>query len=708
MGNPVSGATDRTTCPSTPRSPAESRLVHSISSLGSTSHGLATYRADIDGLRAIAIFLVVGFHAFPDRFRGGFIGVDIFFVISGFLISALLFNRLHAGNFSFINFFARRIKRLFPSLLAVLTACLVFGWFAVFPDEYALLGKHTLSGAAYISNLTLWAEAGYFDAASENKPLMHLWSLGVEEQFYLAFPVLLWLIWKFARLRLALILLFAVASYFYGATLLGTDVAGAYFSPFSRFWELMLGSALAYIQFRRETCIRNIQHSAANIRANLASALGAAILILATISTTKHTPFPGFRALLPTLGTALLLWAGPVGCVNRWVLSLRPVIGLGLISYPLYLWHWPLISFASVIESGAPPAEVRIVLVLAAVALAWLSYALLERPARFGPRSRFFPVWLLLFSCGLGAVGYWIDHRGGLPDRSIAHLYRDNRHELARTASRDAACLAYLERTAPRFDYCRRHDVGARETVALIGDSHAHAAFPGMARMLQDEGYNTVMLANSSCPPFPGAEHGATPALREECAQRTRQLLDALLTRPDIRRVVIFTRGPVYLTGKEFQAREVQPRLLIEPERFSASLQHLTRLLTGAGKQAFYITENPEMPILPSRCIQRPFRMTTSECTMSAVMARERQANYLDLVSKIQGLHVFSTLDLFCPDGVCRFMSPDGELLYADADHLSTAGSRFQAEALRAALFRSHSNGERKPQASLTSFLGPI
>ncbi len=647
------------------------------------------YRPDIDGMRAVAILLVLGFHAFPDRFRGGFIGVDIFFVISGFLISSLLFQRLHSGNFSLLDFYARRIKRLFPALLPVLATCLVFGWFALFPDEYALLGKHTLGGAAYISNLMLWREAGYFDAASDSKPLLHLWSLGVEEQFYLAFPILLWVVWRRVLLLLPVILLLAVVSYLYGVALLDKDPTGAYFSPFSRFWELMAGAALAYIEFRRGIGIAEYPGLAtrSGIGAHLASGIGAAMLLLAVLSTTRHTPFPGLHALLPTLGTALLIWAGPAGWVNRWVLSLPPAIGLGLISYPLYLWHWPLLSFAYIIESGTLSLAVRVVLILAAIVLAWLTYAYLERPVRFGKRSRLFPIWLFGTLCVLGVAGYWIEHQDGLPERPITQNFKDNRNELARTPIRDAACLSYVELESPRFDYCRRHDVGAGETVALIGDSHAHAAFPGMAKMLEAQGLNTVMLANSSCPPFPGGEHGATPALRAECAQRTQQLLDVLLTRTDIRRVLIFTRGPVYLTGKEFSAKHIDPGLLIEPVRFASSLQGLAHLLSKEGKQIYYVTENPEMPILPTRCIQRPFRFTTSECTMPVGTARERQADYLSILTDVRVIHIIPTIDLFCPDGLCRFMSAHGDLLYADADHMSTAGSRVQAEYLRDILF---------------------
>ena len=648
---------------------------------------LDAYRADIDGIRAVAILLVLGYHAFPDRVRGGFIGVDIFFVISGFLISSVLFKRLNTGELNLLDFYARRIKRLFPSLLSVLAACLIFGWYSLFPEEYAHLGKHALGGAMYISNFVLWGEAEYFDAVSENKPLLHLWSLGVEEQFYFVLPIILWLGRGHNLIILGLIVIFAASSYFCGDRLFAVDRAGAFYLPVSRFWELMMGVALAYCEFRRNPFLRSPLPTARPAEwRHLASVAGMAILILAAVHVSRHTPFTMAYALLPTLGTCLLIWAGPTGVINRWVLSLPPVIGLGLISYPLYLWHWPLFSFAYIVESGVPSFGVRISLIFFAIFLAWLSYAYLERPARFGVRSQYFPLWLLVSLFVIGAVGYWIMIQNGFPHRTITKEYIDNRNELVRTPARDEACLSYIGKKLPKFDYCRRHDIGARETIAMIGDSHAHAAFFGMAQMLGEKGFNSVMLANSSCPPFPGGEHGATQAYRADCSERTQQLLDVLLALPDIGHVIIVTRGPVYLTGKEFGIEQVNPALQIEPEQFSSSLQNLVHLLIRAGKQVSYVTENPEMPFLPSRCIQRPFRVTTSECTIPLQTVLERQAEYLAILNNIHGMHIVSVLDVFCTNGICHFASNDGALLYADKDHLSTAGSIFQANALRGAL----------------------
>ena len=208
------------------------------------------YRPDIDGLRAVAVLSVVIFHAFPNVLRSGFVGVDIFFVISGYLITSIILEGLERDRFSFATFYARRIRRIFPALLVVLATCLIAGWFLLLPDEYSLLGKHTLAGAGFVSNIALWLEANYFDAAADTKILLHLWSLGVEEQYYLFWPVVLWAAWRYGlRLRWLFVILFA-CSFAYNVQATRANSVVAFYSPLSRFWELGAGGILAFAVFR--------------------------------------------------------------------------------------------------------------------------------------------------------------------------------------------------------------------------------------------------------------------------------------------------------------------------------------------------------------------------------------------------------------------------------------------------------------------------
>ncbi len=204
------------------------------------------YRPDIDGLRAVAVLSVVGFHAFPSWVGGGFIGVDIFFVISGFLISTIIFDNLEDNSFSFIEFYSRRIKRIFPALLLVMISCFCIGWLVMFSDEFKQLGKHIAGGASFVSNFIFWGESGYFDTTAASKPLLHLWSLGIEEQFYIIWPLVLFLSWKLRFNLLAVSGMIALISFLLNLSILGEDAVAAFYSPQSRFWELLLGSVLAY------------------------------------------------------------------------------------------------------------------------------------------------------------------------------------------------------------------------------------------------------------------------------------------------------------------------------------------------------------------------------------------------------------------------------------------------------------------------------
>ncbi len=362
------------------------------------------YRPDIDGLRAVAVLSVLLFHAFPKQLHGGFIGVDIFFVISGFLISTIIFESFERNEFSFIDFYARRIRRIFPALITVMLATFAIGWFVLFPDEYKQLGKHMVGGALFVSNLLLWRESGYFDAAAESKPLLHLWSLGIEEQFYIIFPLLIWFAWR-ARLNLtSLVALTGILSFTFSLIHIRHDPIGTFYQPQYRFWELMTGSMLALCVMDRTGSMKKIhawlEHWAARViyrrdaalepgtvLANFKSWLGITLIIIGLCLINKTMAFPGKLALLPTAGAVLLIWSGPQAFVNKWLLSNRVAVWFGKISYPLYLWHWPLLVYMRMVtEDDKPSYLMRAGILSLAIVLSWLTYRLIEKPIRFGKR----------------------------------------------------------------------------------------------------------------------------------------------------------------------------------------------------------------------------------------------------------------------------------------------------------------------------------
>jgi peptidoglycan/LPS O-acetylase OafA/YrhL len=644
------------------------------------------YRADIDGLRAIAVLSVVGFHAFPRMVRGGFVGVDVFFVISGFLISTIIINGLKTGSFTFTDFYARRVRRIFPALIVVLAACFAFGWFALLSDEYMQLGKHIAGAAGFVSNLVLWNESGYFDTSAETKPLLHAWSLGVEEQFYFLWPLLLWLAWR-SRLHLA-ILVAAVASVSFALNVivLRGDAVAAFYSPQTRFWELMIGSLLAYAALRRPAILDRSEQAAAG-RAGLLrdaqSVLGIVLIGAGVFALNRHLNFPGFWALLPTLGAALIIAAGPTAWINRVVLSNRLLVWIGLISFPLYLWHWPLLSFARIVESDTPEGRIRLAAVAISIVLAWLTYTLIERPLRFGRRTSAGTAALVLLMGAIGGIGYYAYAKEGLEFRAVVKNYNNNKNELVRLPAADADCDRYLAPQRPAFQYCRFTDVGARETVAVIGDSHAHTAFAGIADILRARNINTVLLANTACPTFLGAEYGRTDEIKIGCKRSIDQIIDTVVSKPDIRKVFIFTRGPLYVVGTGFGEveRYVDGQHLIGPTVFKATLQATIDKLNAAGKKVFYVTENPEIGRMPVGCIARPFRLAPKDCSLDRSAVLERQKEYLEVVNATTGATVVNSLDVFCPTERC-LAAADGWLLYADSNHLSVAGSRYQAARL--------------------------
>ena len=386
------------------------------------------YRDDIDGLRALAVSAVVLHHAFPALAPGGFVGVDVFFVISGYLISAILLHELRSDSFSLSGFYARRIRRIFPALTLVLIGCYLFGWVALYADEYGKLGRHIAHGAGFVSNFTFWQEGGYFDQAAETKPLNHLWSLGIEEQFYIAWPLILWAAWKIWRKPLALAITILAGSFVFNLYLAQSDTIADFYSPLSRVWELLVGAALSFSATARSAAPSTLAWQRTRVNARIREILGQAgpmagfVLILFSIwAFDKTNPYPGWRALLPTIGAALIL-AGSNAWFNRFVLSCKPVRWIGLISYSLYLWHWPLLAFARVVSPKI--SDLAIVgLVILAIALAYLSYILVEVPVRrWKPMS--YRVGLLILPLALiGFAGYNAHARDGLDFREVSLTY---------------------------------------------------------------------------------------------------------------------------------------------------------------------------------------------------------------------------------------------------------------------------------------------
>jgi peptidoglycan/LPS O-acetylase OafA/YrhL len=674
------------------------------------------YRPDIDGLRAVAVLAVMAYHAFPGVLSGGFIGVDIFFVISGFLISGIIIGGLDKDRFSFAEFYSRRIRRIFPALALVLTACYVFGWQSLFADEYLQLGKHIAAGAAFVANFALWSEAGYFDQAAETKPLLHLWSLGIEEQFYVAWPLILFLAWKRSLDLGIVILLILAASFLVNVYGVKQDAVATFYSPLSRSWELMAGAALAFVTlhttfgwksrrrsatglvFTRLTQLAQCQIGATIWRHR--SAIGGSLIFVSLCVLDKHMAFPGWWAVLPVLGAVLVISSGMAGWLNRNILAAKPLVGIGLISYPLYLWHWPLLAFARIVESTVPGAAIRIGALVLSFVFAAATYAFVEKPLRFKgrPQTRVAALVVAMMAIAAGGAIAYVDN--GFDQRASIRGLGANWNQLKRIPRLDEQCKRLIGIDQPLFEYCRYNDVGSKETVALIGDSHAHAIFPGVAELFARRNKNVLLLGISGCPPLQGAAVGGSDRELVECTAKTGQLLSVLrqIGSGSIKSVVMTTRGAIYVSGDGFGAAESDyrrrpirttegPTSKTAGQIFNAGLANTVATLGRVGMKVSYLLENPELGIDPKACLSRPFRMSGElDCAISLERVLQRQAPYRDSVRNCQGVAVIDPLPAFCPDGVCRALI-DGTLLYADNNHLSIDGSRFLADRILARSF---------------------
>ncbi len=432
----------------------------------------AAYRPDIDGLRAVSILAVVLFHAFPRVLGSGYVGVDVFFVISGYLIGGLITAELAAGTFRFSTFYARRVRRLFPALILVLAFVVFVGWHMMFSDEFRLLGRHVMAAALFISNFPLMGEIGYFGPDVRGKPLLHLWSLGIEEQFYLVWPILSVLTRQSRRTFLFVTLAVAVVSLALSVT--SAEPGLAFYQPWTRFWELAVGVMVAHLPADLSARWR----AQGGVRA-LACALGLA-LILGVVVLPDLKGFPGWWAVVPVAGAALVIASGPDTFLSRWFLASRPMVFIGKISYPLYLWHWPLLAFAWIGCGAFPPTGLILILVAASFVLAWLTYVLVERPARFGASSTRVVRICVPLMIALGTFGVVTMMLDGMPGRRVDLENRalaENLRLPRATRLSDGSCETAYGITTDDSYTCqvRSSQSGGQPVMLIMGDSIAMA-----------------------------------------------------------------------------------------------------------------------------------------------------------------------------------------------------------------------------------------
>lgn len=648
------------------------------------------YRPDIDGLRAIAILAVVIFHAFPEAARGGFVGVDVFFVISGFLISRIVFRGMVEGNFSFGSFYAHRIKRIFPALVLVLLASYAFGWFTLLPQEYELLGKHIAAGAGFVQNIVLWREVGYFDVASELKPLLHLWSLAIEEQFYLVYPLLIWFAWR-AGTRVhvfAMVVLLGILSFGLNVARIGAHPTEVFFLSHTRFWELLAGGVLAYLSlfhpesvgralrrlvFRRAlgSYLPPVDRQEAHIN-NALAAVGLGLITAAVFGLNKADPFPGWRALLPVAGSWLLIFAGTQTWINRHILANRWMVFIGLISFPLYLWHWPLLSFLRLVEQSPSLAQ-RSAAVAAAFVLAWLTYRFVERPVRFGGHGK---AKVYVLTCSLAATAWlgWnaFEHRGlalrfPAEIRAVASYDYDPKSDMPTQkcwlskddspAAFSPECLGSLK--AP-----------GSSGVLVWGDSHAARLYPGIQKHVGNRD-RVALFTRDACAPVLGLGY-------ENCIAGNRFVLSTI-GKYLPQTVVLFavwnshaerwgkdTAGGVALlnTIRELKVLGVENVIVIGPApRWSENLPKLAL-------KAWNESSRQRIPVRMSQGLEPS--VSIADADLRQLFKQEHSARY------------FSVLDALCNADGCLVRTSESPTSFTtwDYGHFTTDGAVYVARQL--------------------------
>jgi peptidoglycan/LPS O-acetylase OafA/YrhL len=461
------------------------------------------YRADIDGLRAIAVIAVVLFHAFPKVLPGGFVGVDAFFVISGYLITSIIVGGLDGEGFSFADFYARRVRRLFPALIVVLVATLAAGFWILLPSALASLAKNATASAFFSANLMLWSETGYFDIEAKLKPLLHLWSLGIEEQFYLAWPLALWLTPR--RWRTTLIVGTIVGSFALNIALVGIYPEATFYLPFTRIWELIAGAALVGISVRN-----------AVLREIILPVSAMVIAAVVCFSYNSQTPFPGWAALGPVAAAAAGI-SSEGSFYNRVVLSNPILVFVGKISYPLYLWHWPLLVFGRLYPLRPLTAPETAGLVVAAFVLAWLTYELVEKSFRFrkllGVRTA-----LAGMAATVAFAAFVLERPPRFPDE-IQQLVDAT---VGAPEWREHEC--FLMRGDQRIEFAPACVDQQRPLVALWGDSAAASLMPGLRDLQSDHRFGIAQFTTSGCQPLLVASV-ETDAM---CVTRNRAVLSRL------------------------------------------------------------------------------------------------------------------------------------------------------------------------------------
>lgn len=640
------------------------------------------YRPDIDGLRAVAVMAVVLHHLSPSTVPGGFIGVDVFFVISGYLITRIINREIQEVTFTFARFYERRIRRLFPALFAVLAFVLVAGWFILLPSDYLATSRAAAGTVLFSANIVFWRDLaeGYFAADAKLNPLLHMWSLGIEEQFYLLFPVFLLLVYRYARQWLVPALMAAFAlSLLLSVALTPIKSVASYFLLPTRAWELLAGSLLAVL---------SVPQLQSRIWREVLAAASLVAITAPAMLYSAQTPFPGYAALLPVAGAVALIWlgGGPVTLTGR-LLQLKPAVYIGLISYSLYLWHWPLIVFARFLNGLDSIRQYIPFLLLLSLVVAAISHSLIEQPFRKrgpvaggGGTRRLYPVMATLAVALIALSGQAV-MSNGFPGRYPADVVLVDSVRRAEVPWKQ--CEARIGKNLDGL--CVLGDSSVEPDLLLWGDSHMLAWAPGFDAALKTLGRSAYFAPNSACPPILDVDQSTDPLCRSQNDDIMVAITDAKRGSGKVSTAVLAGFWQKYFNDSNL-------RLSADGQaggNFEIAAPKLTDTLERLAKVG---VDTIVMGAVPAYPIDVPY-------VVSSGRQNDTQLKYADMLTtneyKVLSTHsrFADVASWFCADE-CRVRDEDG-VFYRDSNHLAVHGAHtFQDHLARMLSDASHAGGQ--------------
>lgn len=653
------------------------------------------YNKSLDGLRGVAIALVLLFHVWPGYFSFGYVGVDVFFILSGYLITKIIYTKLESNTFNFLEFYRNRIRRIFPAMIIVVFSSFALGYVFLFPYEFLELLKNLKSSLFFYQNIRLISEVGYWDIEAQLKPMVHFWSLSIEEQFYLLWPLMMWIIYKlkidiFKGLFLVSLCLMISPQFM---------EIDKFYHSLARFWELSLGGIVFSIEYKK-TFNRYIEKIAP---------FSIVIFLIAVFFSFHNEEFSFYKTFLVTASTGLLVLSLSKKGLHTKILSSNVLVFLGLISYPLYLWHYVLISYLNILQFSQN--EVAFYGIFVSIFLSYVTYRYVEYYARGQKSYKFaFVLFIFVIFCGLALQGLRL--HTNITKRAHLGINEQYEEQFERIDSTNIEGLSLIQNILgykPKNEYvlATSSDV-SKKYIAIIGDSHAYASYYGFSQVFKEYDYETILFANSSCPPYIEGAMGKNEKKLEICQHKINDIYSFLDKATFIKKIIFVTRGTSYATDKDFKfLNEIEFYIGHKfisffknkenynqvKEFYKAVDKTFDYLQKKTHMEVYYLLENPELGFSPRDYMDRPFVKVDNKLKNKLPFKsyENRQLEYRKNIKKIHSyyphIQLLDNKSVFCDGDFCYSIIGD-KMLYSDDDHLSKEGSLLQAMELKSQIFK--------------------